>query len=339
MSGKSTHLKVICQCGAKFRAKRKNVGKRTRCPKCKSPLVIPNTHAVQQTAEKSVETCPNCSATWEPEAMLCLECGYHKEKGEQIRAKVGRTIRVGQHISLQQCSDRLLFTQSKLNKVLVLTIAFVVLNITVLLLWGDAFAQWARLLSYLVLAAVVLGVVLFNLKSKKLWVRKKVEVLEVTLEFLTLRNGWRWSACSIPIDQVSQIFVRRKDIGEESVNFVFEIFALTKQGRRYRLLRMEDLDSALRVEEMIEDFLGIEDDEEVPKFAAPRTQLAIQGLCWIAGGLVSLSMVPSNLKFDRDMETGLGLAVLGLVLFGYGAWKVNVALTEDRELVEEDLQS
>lgn len=48
-------MKVTCQCGAKFRAKRENAGKRTRCPECKSPLLIPKAQPGQQMTEKPEE--------------------------------------------------------------------------------------------------------------------------------------------------------------------------------------------------------------------------------------------------------------------------------------------
>lgn len=36
---------------------------------------------------RSERSCPNCKTEYEPEAVICVACGYHLEKGRQLKTK------------------------------------------------------------------------------------------------------------------------------------------------------------------------------------------------------------------------------------------------------------
>jgi hypothetical protein len=94
-------IKVSCHCGQSFMAKDELKGQTLLCPKCHQPLTIGEE---QQAAagrrgsgiddlldEAGVQAvggppCPRCGAPLKPNAVLCIECGYHLETGEKIAA-------------------------------------------------------------------------------------------------------------------------------------------------------------------------------------------------------------------------------------------------------------
>ncbi len=96
-------IKVQCgSCGAGFKAKDELAGRRVKCPKCAQPIVIgkpaPKPQAVgagynplldlldeQQVKRVSHgPLCENCGADFPPGAVICVECGYNHETGQQL---------------------------------------------------------------------------------------------------------------------------------------------------------------------------------------------------------------------------------------------------------------
>ncbi len=99
-------MPIVVQCGScqkQFQAGDHLAGKQVKCPGCQTPLVIP---APQQTPAESAfgdllndevpdrnpnavagqaETkCPGCGVIVNPEAVLCVDCGYNLVKGKKI---------------------------------------------------------------------------------------------------------------------------------------------------------------------------------------------------------------------------------------------------------------
>lgn len=102
-------IKVSCTCGQTFKAKDHLAGKRVRCPKCSSPLVIPAPETDELTLEAPVDvpkynplddilkeegvkeahagpSCPNCTEPISPTAVICVQCGFNLQTGEKVSA-------------------------------------------------------------------------------------------------------------------------------------------------------------------------------------------------------------------------------------------------------------
>ena len=99
-------IKVKCRsCSASFKAKDELAGRRVKCPKCKEPIKIaPVQKAPVAAAAASAEhnplldlldeqdirsvargpVCLSCDAELQPGAIICIECGYNHDTGEQL---------------------------------------------------------------------------------------------------------------------------------------------------------------------------------------------------------------------------------------------------------------
>jgi uncharacterized protein YbaR (Trm112 family) len=110
-------IPVKCQCGASFAAPPKLAGKRVACPTCKQPVAIPAakkqapaaaSSPAKQTAsapaaggglddlldELGVEGkkvgenyCPECSAPFPVDALICVQCGFNRKSGRKLVTK------------------------------------------------------------------------------------------------------------------------------------------------------------------------------------------------------------------------------------------------------------
>ena len=118
-------IKVACKCGQRFTAKDELAGKQVKCPKCGGRLTIPRENAekadtpprsaavgkgakggadrlppgrsaqrgpagVDQLLEEAglfsaAKRCPNCRAAMDPNAILCVECGYNLKIGKVMQ--------------------------------------------------------------------------------------------------------------------------------------------------------------------------------------------------------------------------------------------------------------
>jgi hypothetical protein len=111
-------IKVQCACGAAFAAKDELAGRTVKCPKCQQPLKIPGAAAAPQAvaagtvaarapapAQKvddhwddvglgaraaGTHPCPGCAAPLQPNAILCVKCGYNLKLGRRLE-----TVKIG----------------------------------------------------------------------------------------------------------------------------------------------------------------------------------------------------------------------------------------------------
>lgn len=107
-------IKARCDsCGSSFQAKDSLAGRRVKCPKCSQPLVVPKPASgkvaqgavtassgqahnplldlldeVNVKAAARGPTCPNCASEMSPNAIVCVECGYNVETGQQLSTDV-----------------------------------------------------------------------------------------------------------------------------------------------------------------------------------------------------------------------------------------------------------
>jgi hypothetical protein len=101
-------IPVTCNCGQSFAAGDHLAGRTVQCPKCKSALTIPLPHAAagmptggsplgsmgggasifddagMKTVNPGIPTCPSCSTPLKPNAVLCVNCGYHLQLGRRV---------------------------------------------------------------------------------------------------------------------------------------------------------------------------------------------------------------------------------------------------------------
>jgi hypothetical protein len=98
-------IRVKCVCQQQFDAPDNLAGKTVKCPKCASPIVIPSPAAAMAARapgppsavaalldevgvkQRSLTACPSCGAHHEPDAVLCVECGFNFRTGRRIEMK------------------------------------------------------------------------------------------------------------------------------------------------------------------------------------------------------------------------------------------------------------
>ena len=104
-------IKAQCgNCKGQFTAKDKMAGRKVKCPKCKNPMAIPNPAAAKQPAavpaapaynplldlldEAEVKAasrgpvCENCGEELQPNAVMCIDCGFNQTTGTTIEREI-----------------------------------------------------------------------------------------------------------------------------------------------------------------------------------------------------------------------------------------------------------
>jgi Zn finger protein HypA/HybF involved in hydrogenase expression len=97
-------LVASCDCGNQIKAKRELAGKKVKCPSCGDALRLPHPKAnasPKQTADPlsdlldeigyenigAKNSCPECKTKLPPDAVLCVQCGFHLQKGKRLSTK------------------------------------------------------------------------------------------------------------------------------------------------------------------------------------------------------------------------------------------------------------
>lgn len=111
-------IPVTCRCGQSFAAGDHLAGRTVQCPKCKSPLAIPSPQAAaapspfsapgapppspfgggagpsifddagMRTFTPGRALCPSCNEELQPNAVLCVKCGYNLQLGRKMTSHV-----------------------------------------------------------------------------------------------------------------------------------------------------------------------------------------------------------------------------------------------------------
>ena len=90
-------------CGQVLEAPEEMQGDVIECPSCNAEITIPQTEAAESVvfqpiptvqdnspyAEPAGNVCPECSAQLAPNAVLCIECGFHLKLGKKISTDFG----------------------------------------------------------------------------------------------------------------------------------------------------------------------------------------------------------------------------------------------------------
>ncbi|MBN1436482.1 MAG: EI24 domain-containing protein [Sedimentisphaerales bacterium] len=81
-----------CQCGKIFTWKPEKAGKHATCPGCKTQITIPQLqHTFEHNPQPTIplpNLCPACEKPLQPNAVICIECGYNTKTGKQLTTKV-----------------------------------------------------------------------------------------------------------------------------------------------------------------------------------------------------------------------------------------------------------
>ena len=108
--GKSgtSKISVKCGCGKDFQVKAELAGKRVKCPGCGAPLTIQAAESTEKKKSKPIDQesmmaemfdeigfalddgskgrkCPECKAPMQPEAIICIDCGYNETLGKKMK--------------------------------------------------------------------------------------------------------------------------------------------------------------------------------------------------------------------------------------------------------------
>src|SRR5688572_22394864 len=106
-------IKVACRCRAQLKVKDELAGRRVKCPKCGEVLIVPRpepvptakaiaisaatppaqveSHVVapEPTPPAKKQACPSCQAALPPDAVLCVQCGFHLLQGKRLTTANG----------------------------------------------------------------------------------------------------------------------------------------------------------------------------------------------------------------------------------------------------------
>ena len=81
-----------CQCGKTFNWTPEKAGKHAPCPGCKQTITIPQQqHTFEHNPQPTIPVpnlCPACENPLQPNAVICIECGYNTKTGKQLTTKV-----------------------------------------------------------------------------------------------------------------------------------------------------------------------------------------------------------------------------------------------------------
>ncbi len=84
-----SEIKFKCpSCSTELEAPEDMAGDVVECPSCSQNISIPQPSAGVEVASSSGNNhnaCPNCQVEMEAEAVICLNCGYHKGLGKVIK--------------------------------------------------------------------------------------------------------------------------------------------------------------------------------------------------------------------------------------------------------------
>lgn len=97
-------VRVSCPCGKTVSVPENLQGKRIKCPQCQNPISVPVAagavaaggvgggmadllNEVGFDKTRTANSCPSCKTELEPEAVLCVACGYNLETGRIIKTR------------------------------------------------------------------------------------------------------------------------------------------------------------------------------------------------------------------------------------------------------------
>ncbi len=74
-------------CQQSLEAPEDMAGETIACPACEQPIQLPQAEGEPAIAPQA-QLCPNCGAAMEPDAVLCVQCGYHTGLGKVMQTSL-----------------------------------------------------------------------------------------------------------------------------------------------------------------------------------------------------------------------------------------------------------
>ncbi len=71
-----------CKCGQVLTSEDEHAGMQAKCPKCSELITIPP-------PEREESKCPECGKPMEPDAVICMECGFNRKSGRKLTTGAG----------------------------------------------------------------------------------------------------------------------------------------------------------------------------------------------------------------------------------------------------------
>jgi hypothetical protein len=76
-------------CGRRLRVNDSRSGSLLRCSKCQAVCTVPAA-APPPSGDSDADSCPKCGKPMAPKAVLCIECGFNRNTGQQFKTKSKR---------------------------------------------------------------------------------------------------------------------------------------------------------------------------------------------------------------------------------------------------------
>lgn len=196
--------------------------------------------------------CPQCRAEMGAADVLCLHCGYHKERGAQLRTVVIRHAAYGapQDFRVEERRNRLVMSRGPaLKGGLPWTLGVLALGLAVvgIVYHFQPIAGGAALALFLLVYLTAIYRLSIVVDPHRITVR---------------HEPFFWPPKTIRVEDIDQLYCRKRSYQNRSERQVhtYDVCVLTKAGRRRRIVSHLHFENhALFFEERIERFLGITD--------------------------------------------------------------------------------
>lgn len=205
-------------------------------------------------------SCPQCRAEMGPADVLCLHCGYHKERGAQLRTVVSRHVAYcpPRDFQVEERGSRLIMTRGPaLKGGLPAAIGVLVVGL------GVVGVAWKF---YPIAAGVLLALFLLVYLAAIY----RLSIVVDPQRILVRHEPFFWLPRTILVADIDQLYCRKRthfSRRTQSEVYTYDACILTKSGRRTRMVsRLPVENHALFFEERIERFLGITDRDVEASF-------------------------------------------------------------------------
>lgn len=74
-------------CGQVLEATEEMAGQAVECPECGAQLTVPVPDGQADVPKSASTKCPACGSGMEPDAVLCINCGFHQKLGKKINTQ------------------------------------------------------------------------------------------------------------------------------------------------------------------------------------------------------------------------------------------------------------
>ena len=211
------------------------------------------TNSDRRTTVLDVSSCPQCRMKMGAADVLCLHCGYHKERGAQLRSQIDRHVAYcpPRGFLIEERGDQLVMQRGPtLNVGLFGAIGVLVIGLCILVL-----------VSYF--HPIVAGVLLALFLLVYFAAIYRLSIVVDSQRIVIRHEPFFWPPKKVYVEDIDQLYCRKRTYfsrRSQSEVSTYDVYILTKSGRRTRIVSRLPVEThALFFEERIERFLGITD--------------------------------------------------------------------------------